>query len=359
MSNPAHAMQQMAQQAAAALLRLLDAIPVIEVKAVQHAPDGDPSNADILLQLKAAGKGHGLIGVVKPSGQPRHVRHAIMQLQAALGATPKAATGVFIAPYLTPAARAMCRDRGVGYLDMEGNAWLAFGGIYIERHMPGKPLLERRELRSLFSPKSSRVLRALLAQPERSWRVAELAATSGVSLGHVSNVRSGLLDREWASITGDGLVLETPHALLDAWQHSYQQGVERRHFYTALHGIALDNAARRILSTNDSDGRAAFSSFSAAQWLSPYARTGLHYFYADEDGMNKLISGLKLSPVSAGENIVITLPKDESVLLDTVEPAPGAICTSAVQTYLDLSVAGERGKEAALHLRQELLAWPA
>jgi hypothetical protein len=40
-----------------------------------------------------------------------------------------------------------------------------------------------------------------------------------------------------------------------------------------------------------------------------------------------------------------------------VEAGPGVICTSAVQTYLDLTNAGERGKEAADHLRQEKLQW--
>ena len=49
---------------------------------------------------------------------------------------------------------------------------------------------------------------------------------------------------------------------------------------------------------------------------------------------------------------------DYQLILDTVEPAPGVACTSPVQTYLDLSKAGERGREAADHLRQERLQWP-
>ena len=42
---------------------------------------------------------------------------------------------------------------------------------------------------------------------------------------------------------------------------------------------------------------------------------------------------------------------------DAIEPAPGSVCTGPVQTYLDLAAAGERGREAADHLRQEKLAW--
>ena len=55
--------------------------------------------------------------------------------------------------------------------------------------------------------------------------------------------------------------------------------------------------------------------------------------------------------------MVVTVPKDTGVFLDTVEPPPDVTCTSAVQTYLDLWAAGERGREAAEHLRQEKLTW--
>jgi hypothetical protein len=101
-----------------------------------------------------------------------------------------------------------------------------------------------------------------------------------------------------------------------------------------------------------------FASFSAAHWLAPYGRTGAQYFYADQAGLERLRESLKLSPSSKGENVVVTVLKDEGPFRDAIEPAPGAFCTSAIQTYLDLWAAGERGREAAEHLRQERLSWP-
>ena len=205
---------------------------------------------------------------------------------------------------------------------------------------------------------SAQVLRAMLREPGRAWRVTELSETSGVSLGHVSNVRTGLIDREWAHASDDGLVLSDPNALLDAWRDSYSAPLgERLRFYTPLHGSALEDASRSAMRADDSPGRAAFASFSAAQWLSPYGRTGTHYFFADDEGLRKLREALKLTPTSKGENVVVIVPKDLGLLSDTVEPAPGAVCTSPVQTYLDLSIAGERGAEAADHLRRERLSW--
>jgi hypothetical protein len=105
-------------------------------------------------------------------------------------------------------------------------------------------------------------------------------------------------------------------------------------------------------------GHVVLASFSAARWLAPYVRTATEYFYADEIGVARLAEALMLTSTAKGENVVITAPKDTALFRNTVEAAPGVLCTSVVQTYLDLTLAGERGREAAEHLRRERLAWP-
>jgi hypothetical protein len=54
----------------------------------------------------------------------------------------------------------------VGFLDLEGNARLVFGGVFIERLVPGRPAVDRRELGSIFKPKAAQVLRVMLRAPE-------------------------------------------------------------------------------------------------------------------------------------------------------------------------------------------------
>ncbi|MBI5899979.1 MAG: hypothetical protein HZB40_12200 [Rhodocyclales bacterium] len=342
-----------------ALRGMLEKIPVLQIEGIGAESASADWKPDLMVRLLVDGQPHMLICEYKSNGQPRHARTAILELRNYVAHQAPQATPVFIAPYISPAVRQMCQEKSVGFLDLEGNARIAFGGVFIERVVTNKPVVEQRELKSLFRPKSALVLRAMLREPGHAWRVTELSEISGVSLGHVSNVRTGLIDREWARASNDGLVLAAPDALLDAWRDSYTAPPgERLRFYTPLHGGALDDVARSALRADDSPGRAAFASFSAAQWLAPYGRTGTHYFYADDDGLRKLQAALKLAPASKGENVVVTLPKDPGLLADTVEPAPGAVCTSPVQTYLDLSIAGERGAEAANHLRQERLSWP-
>lgn len=354
----AYSMKNLETQAAQALRILLEQVSAIELLEIQHPVSGPDQGMDMVACMNVSGRRHDLVCEVKSTGQPRHVRTALLRLRNAVAHHGREATPVFIAPYLSPEAQAMCREQGIGFLDFEGNARLVFDSVFIERQVATKPVADRRELKSLFKPKSAQVLRVMLRNPRQAWRVTDLAQAAAVSLGHVSNVRAGLLDREWAKVSEEGLFLSEPEALLDEWRDAYEPpAAQSLTFYTTLHGSAFEEAARRALHAKDGAGQAAFASFSAAHWLAPYGRTGTQYFYADEDGLERLHSILKLAANSKGENVVVSLLKDSGLLRDTEEPAPGAICTGAVQTYLDLANAGERGREAADHLRRERLTW--
>ena len=61
-----------------------------------------------------------------------------------------------------PESRSICLDHNVAYLDLYGNAHLAFGPVYIERSIPDRPKSEVRAQRSLFTPKAGAILRVLL-----------------------------------------------------------------------------------------------------------------------------------------------------------------------------------------------------
>jgi hypothetical protein len=146
--------------------------------------------------------------------------------------------------------------------------------------------------------------------------------------------------------------------LLDAWKSSYDQPVEQQfRFYTTLHGKSFDTSIREAFESMPPTVQAALASFSAANWIAPYARTSTQFFYAEKRGFDHIQSGLKLSPTAKGENVIVTIPKDPGVFLDAYEPAPGVRCTSPIQTYLDLAKGGERGEEAAEHLRRMKLTW--
>jgi hypothetical protein len=337
---------------------LLQQVPAIELEALEREPDGPDGGADIVARVNAAGRRRTLLCEVKSNGQPRYVRMALLQLQNHVSRFGTDAIPILIAPYLSPEARVLCEESRVGFLDLYGNARLVFDGVFIDRAVPDKPPTEQRDLKSIFSPKAAQVLRVMLRDPRLEWRVANLAEAADVSLGHVSNVRKALLDREWAEAFSEGVALTDPDAVLDAWRDVYKplRG-ECLRFYTTLHGAGLEEAARHALVAGKGERNAVFASFSAARWLAPYGRVGTDFFYADEAGLLRLEEALQPSSISKGENIVVTVLKDRGVFRDCIEPAPGIVCTSEVQTYLDLAAAGERGREAADHLRRNRLTW--
>lgn len=344
--------------AAKILEHLLHEVPALKPKQVNVGAEGRNAGIDIMMRVDISGEPHYLVCEVKQNGQPRYVRHGIHQLQNYVAHFRKPATPVLVAPYFSLVSRELCRDNGISYLDFEGNAHLAFKTVFIDRLTEGKPPSERREFKSLFTPKSSRVLRVLLRDPKRMWRVTDLAEAAHVSLGHVSNVRTALLDREWAEVVSEGLHLTAPDALLDGWKFSYAPPVEHQfRFYTTLHGRAFDTSIREVFESMPQTVQASLASFSAANWIAPYARTTTQFFYAEKRGLDHIQSRMKLSSTAKGENVIITIPKDHGFFLDAYEPAPGVRCTSPIQTYLDLSKGGERGEEAAEHLRRMKLTW--
>ena len=351
-------MKELEVHAADALTALLKQVPAIKTKDIKLDASGPDPGIDMVAEINVSGNRHTLVFQCNYNSQPRHVRMALLQLREYASRLGKGTTPILMAPYLSPEGQALCRESEVGFLDLAGNARIVFNGVFIERIVGNKPPAVRRELRSIFKPKAAQVLRVMLRNPRRTWRVTELADAADVSLGHVSNVRTALLDREWARVSPEGLSLSEPDKILDAWRGAYEPPEGRRvRFYTTLHGSMFEEASLKALQATDNGGQAILGSFSAARWLAPYARVSTQYFYADDTGLDRLQALLKLSSASKGENVIITVPKDHGIFRDITEPAPGVFCTSVVQTYLDLTTAGERGQEAADHLRGEKMKW--
>ena len=265
---------------------------------------------------------------------------------------------MLVSPYLSPESRSICVDHDVAYLDLVGNAHLAFDHVYIDRAVVDRPKSETRALRSIFSPKAAAILRALLRDPARAWRVTELAEAANVSLGHVSNVRKALLAREWIEKRKNGIVLVQPDALLRTWREEYRKPAGRHiSGYTVFHGEQLTRQLSGKLNAEPQHPRAVYSLNSAAQWFAPFARGGAHSFYADEPGAQVVKKALDLTHVEKGANVIVRIPNDETLLDDAVQPAPGILCTSPIVTYLDLWLGNDRDREAADHLASKCFPW--
>ena len=359
--------KELKTRAVDAVRDLLGDVPSVEVESVEYERKvGGAYGVDGLIGLSYPGGSCALVIEVRSNGAPRFVRSGVHLLEscvARLRQSGEANGGrrlipVLVSPYLSPESRAICTDHDVAYLDLVGNARLAFDTVYIERTVADKPRSETRALRSIFTPKAAAILRVLLRDPDRAWRVADLAAQANASYGHVSNVRKALLEREWLEVRDDGAVLIQPHALLQMWRDNYHRPAGQSITgYTHLHGRQLDELLRGKLNPYPERPRAIYSLHSAAQWLAPFSRSGTQTFYADELGAEVLKEELKLAPAAMGPNVVLHVPTDESLFDDAREPAPNVFCTSPIVTYLDLWNGSDRDREAAEHLAGEFFSW--
>ena len=336
------------QTARIALQKCLGKIPFLQVERIE-SPTTD-LGGDLQAWVSIGDRRHLLLVQIKNNGQPRLARLAAYELKDWLSGKINA-YGVFIAPYISPQAGKICEAAGIGYLDLAGNCLLSFGTIYIHQTGAPNPKAQKRDLRSLYSPKAERILRILLNETGRSWKMAELSQAAEVSLGQVANIKKLLLDREWLEQSATGIRLSKPDALLAEWAAAYNFQRNQVQEYYAL--AELPEIETLLADACLQMGfRYALAGFSSAARIAPMVRYQKASAYVSGD-VNPLIERLKWKAVSSGANISFWVPYDDGVFYGAQEVAKTMI-TGPVQTYLDLQHYSGRGQEAAQAVYKEI-----
>jgi len=210
-------------------------------------------------------------------------------------------------------------------------------------------------IRSIFTGKSSRVVRVLLSKPTETWRTRELASEAKVCLGTVSAVTNRLIDMGFLVRDRSMLLkLRKEEELLRRWASSYDPDVWPRKTYYAQGtlyeiGKALANTAmRRGL-------KYAFTGPFATDLLTQYIRPAeVHMYIASEDDLKKIVDDLNLEIAEIGGNVILLVAEDELTfygLRKTTDDRVGTVSVvSNVQLILDLFNSTDRTREAAERL---------
>ncbi len=351
---------KMEEDGIGAVSLLLQQIPDLHVRDIEREHLSRGRGIDFVVRFEKDAQPYRLLCEVKSSGTPKSANQAIHQLisyQSRHGRRQDRFEAlVFVAPYVSPQVREMCRDYDVNYVDLLGNCRLVLPGLYVDRQVATTPQVETRDLKSLFKPKSARVLRYLLKRDQTARRLSEIAEATQVSIGQVHKLKTALVERDWIEDTPDGFVVRHPDLLVDAWLSANEPPQGRRQgFYTVLHDGALERAVE--LAVERAGPAAALCGRSAANWWAPWLRASNVELYADPVALPILVDALDLQPAAKGGNVWITVLDESGPLLDAEEVRLGVRATSPLQTYLDLSRGGERDREAADHLRREILPW--
>src|SRR5436853_5094859 len=189
--------------------------------------------ADLLTRFQLAGQEHTLVVEVTPLGQPRQIRAAVTRLNDIRRELP-GAYPVAGAVYIGPQSARILKSNNLGFVDLSGNCYLAFENVLIEKEGKRNVRPSTRPLRSLFAPRATRVVRVLLVEPGRAWRLEELGRAAEVSLGHSHNVIKRLEELAWVERDENQRIrLGKPADLLERWCESYTYRANEMSAYAA------------------------------------------------------------------------------------------------------------------------------
>lgn len=257
-------------------------------------------------------------------------------------------------PFAGERSRALLAELGVAWLDLSGNAAIAAPNlrVLVTAHENRFKTSGRPE--NPFSPKSSRVVRTLLAAPAGVGFIqSELARRTGLGRGFVSRIVRQLERDDYVARAADNSVaVKRPEHLLDDWRAAY---VFERHRIVkaqlfARSGPDAMEKLREVLG----GVRHAFTGLAGAWLFSEHAGFRLATVFVDALPSKAVLQAAGVGLEQRGANVWFVIPNDVSVYEEAQE-VRGFACCSPLQIFLDLKAQPERAAEAAEELRSQVV----
>lgn len=243
-------------------------------------------------------------------------------------------------------------EAGISYLDLQGRGRIAHPGIVYVSKPDGSEGRVSHKVAAPFAPKASRVGRALLSQPDRRWRLSELAGEVDMAPGNAHRVLAALVEAGYVERDLDAYVLVEAGSLLEAWAEA-----RRPNDYLALPVVEdLEGDVRRFFNLLGERKDAVVSGELAAEALVAYLpaeRAVIHVLSAEAWAE---VENWKDSRSSfLGERDQIFVDRVDPGVAHFGEEREGLPLVAPVQLYVDLHGDRGRGREAAEQVRRELL----
>ena len=328
---------------------ILSDVPSLTIDSIEELPTKDMPDYQAIVE--GPGFKQIIYLEIKTLGTPKSTREAVNLLVRRIQAEP-ASYGVVIAPYISPGSAAICKESGIGYVDLSGNCSIAFQQIFINREKSGNQFPFKTGLSSIYSPKSERILRVLLVYPYRTWKAIDLAKEAQVSLGMITQVSKKLIEEEWLKKTSQGISLVQPENLLADWSNNYtiKRNVQNNYYsMKALQDLELEieDTCKKM------NIPYALTGFSASNRLAPMVRGQRAMIYVGRE-IDSVAEKVGLKPVESGANVILIQPYDDGVFWNAKSIGDLEI-SDPIQVYLDLKRYPGRGEEAADFLFREVI----
>jgi hypothetical protein len=263
---------------------------------------------------------------------------------------------LLVTPRLNSHLLGLCRARHLSAVDLNGRAYLRARGLWIDRPaLPGRHFRFEAEPRNIFTGKSVRTVRSLLAHSKKTWTQSELIQRTQASSGLVSRIvthllRLGLLEKS----SSRSFRVQNAAALLDAWVEAdrFSARTTTRQ-YTVLTGSGLDHAHTVQKLFVGENQQPVFTQWIAGWLRHPFAEPVIVSAYVPTWPDENALTQAGLRAVDEGGRVWLHLPADEGVFLET-QTVKNVPLVSDAQIFLDLQDAPLRGVEQAHALRE----WP-
>ena len=345
----AQQLERIAQQEVPRLLEQHLGVPVHARWEERHADRGidmvaETPRGTFLVELKTATASHALHGAIKA------LRNHLIHFK-------RKGIPLLVVPYMGEQGRELCRQEGIQWMDLSGNAAIRTDRILVD--IQGRPngFIQRGRPSSAFAPKSVRVTRFLLRAPTAPHTQREIAKATELDEGYVSRVVRRLLEDDLVTKAKDGrLKVADPDRMLDAWAET---DVFTRHrilkgFVAARAGEELMHRLGDVLAHDQVPF--AFTGLAGAWLLTRFATFRLVTVFVHAPLPPTVLAKAGFLEEPRGANCWVVVPKDEGVFHGG-GPVHGIPCVSPVQVYVDLKGHPERAKEAAEEVRRKAVPW--
>ena len=269
---------------------------------------------------------------------------------------------LLIAGSTTAEARRILENHGVGVIDGLGNAHLELPGLLL--HLEGKGrarAAQTGDRRTRLAGKAGVAAQALLLDPERAWRVDDLAQAAKASVGLAHRVLARLEKEAVVVSEGAGPQrrrrLVNPTALLDLWAEEHRDRLTQHTGYllaqtdeqlARLVGTRLARAEVDYALTGAAGARLAAPFVTAVPVITAWAPATLD--------PRELWEVTQARPATDGHNVVFRQADNDAGL--AFRRQYGELWVANLfRLYVDLLDDPRRGREQADNLRREVIGF--
>lgn len=317
------------------LKELLGRVPVVED--IQIADESE-HGFTVILQERGSGSFEIHVTCLKRA-VPSSVKEVVSQSNGQLYC-------IIMAPYISDASAKICETYGVGYCDLSGNCLIQMDSIYISNKGNPNRYPVENHAKTIFKSSAkttSLILRELMKDVSKRWKIKELAEKVGCSIGMVSRVKTYLCEQSWAAMDYSGLHITDAESLMKEWSRAYE-------IPEAISCYTIESIPRfeeKCYAAYRNNGVSlCLTGFSGGVRYAPVVRYTKAHVWVDRKDITDFLNLTECKKVDSGANVTVYIADSDEVFVDCREINQSRVA-SPVQVYLDCMQLKGRGEEMA------------